>query len=537
MSEPPSSVSSARNAGWVGLGIFLSRVAGLVRERVFAHYFGDLAAADAFRAAARIPNLLQNLLGEGVLSASFIPVYARLRAEGREKTASQVASVVAALLAVLVSVLVALGALAAPWLVALLAPGFEGEKREATVVLVRILFPGIGLLVLSAWCLGVQNSHRRFFLSYAAPILWNLAQIGVLLVGGARVRGYPLAEWLAWGAVLGSLLQFGVQLPLVLRLLGAFRPAFALVREHVREVTRTLGPVVLGRGVVQLSAYVDSVLASWLPNGAMAALGYAQILYTLPISLFGMAVSAAELPEMSSVVGSTDEVHGALRHRLAAGLGRIAFFVVPSSVAFLLLGDVLSALLFQTGRFSHDDAVYVWTILGGSAVGLLAVTFGRLYASVYYALRDTRTPLRFALVRLALTATLGWIAALELPGWLGIRAAWGAAGLTASAGVAGWIEFLLLRRTLHARLGKVALASSPFGKLWLAAGLGAAAAWSMRWALSGGLLDHPVWSGLVILPLYGLVYLAATWLFGVATARELGATLVRRVGWGERRPG
>jgi putative peptidoglycan lipid II flippase len=535
MSEPPRSVSSARSAAWVGLGIFLSRVAGLIRERVFAHYFGNLVAADAFRAAVRIPNLLQNLLGEGVLSASFIPVYARLRAEGREQTASQVASVVAALLALAVSVSVALGVAAAPWLVALLAPGFEGAKREATVLLVRILFPGIGLLVLSAWCLGVQNSHRKFFLSYAAPILWNLAQIGVLLVGGARVRGYSLAQWLAWGAVLGSLLQLAVQLPVVFRLLGAFRPAFALVREHVREVARNLGPVVLGRGVVQLSAYVDSVLASWLPNGAVAALGYAQILYTLPISLFGMAVSAAELPEMSSVVGSTDEVHGALRHRLAAGLGRIAFFVVPSSVAFLLLGDVLSALLFQTGRFSHDDAVYVWTILGGSAIGLLAVTFGRLYASVYYALHDTRTPLRFALVRLVLTATLGWIAALELPGWLGVRPSWGAAGLTASAGVAGWIEFLLLRRSLHARLGKVAVAASVLGRLWLAAGLAGAAGCATRWALPKGLLDRPVWAGLLILSSYGVTYLAATWLFGVTTARELGATLVRRLGSGERR--
>jgi putative peptidoglycan lipid II flippase len=535
MSEPPRSVSSTHGAVWVGLGIFLSRVAGLVRERVFAHYFGNVVAADAFRAAVRIPNLLQNLLGEGVLSASFIPVYARLRAEEKGQTASQVASVVAALLALLVSVLVALGLLAAPWLVALLAPGFEGAKREATVLLVRILFPGVGLLVLSAWCLGVQNSHRRFFLSYAAPILWNLAQIGALVAGGSVARGYPLAEWLAWGAVLGSLLQLGVQLPVVLRLLGAFRPAFGLVREHVREVTHNLGPVVLGRGVVQLSAYVDSVLASWLPNGAVAALGYAQILYTLPVSLFGMAVSAAELPEMSSVLGSADDVHRALRDRLASGLGRIAFFVVPSSVAFLLLGDVLSALLFQTGRFSHDDAVYVWTILGGSAVGLLAATFGRLYASVYYALRDTRTPLRFALVRLALTATLGWIAALELPGWLGISPALGAAGLTASAGVAAWIEFLLLRRSLHARLGRVTLLASLLVKLWLAAGLSAALAWVIRWVLPQGLLDRPVCAGLVILSSYGVVYLAATWLFGVATARELGAALRRRLGRGDRR--
>src|SRR5262245_4039057 len=176
----------------VAAGILLSRIIGLVRNRVFAHYFGTSDAADAFNAAFRIPNFLQNLFGEGVLSASFIPVYAGLRARGQEEEARTAAGVVAALLGLAVSVLVLAGVLLTPWLIDVIAPGFEGEKREATIRLVRILFPGAGLLVLSAWCLGILNSHGRFFLSYAAPVIWNLTIIATLIWFGGRYSDYPL---------------------------------------------------------------------------------------------------------------------------------------------------------------------------------------------------------------------------------------------------------------------------------------------------------------------------------------------------------
>jgi putative peptidoglycan lipid II flippase len=204
----------------VAAGILLSRILGLVRNRVFAHFFGTSDAADAFNAAFRIPNFLQNLFGEGVLSASFIPVYARLLGREEEEEARRLAGAVFTLLALASAVLVLLGVLATPALIALIAPGFSGQKREITIRLVRILFPGAGLLVLSAWCLGVLNSHRRFFLSYTAPVLWNIAIIVTLIAFGRSVHGYHLAEYTAWGSVLGSALQFGVQLPPVLGVLG-----------------------------------------------------------------------------------------------------------------------------------------------------------------------------------------------------------------------------------------------------------------------------------------------------------------------------
>ena len=514
----------------VAAGIFLSRIVGLVRNRVFAHYFGTSDAADAFNAAFRIPNFLQNLFGEGVLSASFIPVYAGLRARGDEAEARRTAGAVAALLGLVTAGLVLLGVLATPWLIAVIAPGFEGVKREATIRLVRILFPGAGLLVLSAWCLGVLNSHRRFFLSYAAPVLWNLAIIGSLLAFGGGRAQYHLAEIAAWGSVVGSLLQFGVQLPTVLRLLDGTWPRLVRGSAQVREVLRNFGPVFVGRGVVQISAYVDTVLASLLPTGAVAGLSYAQVLYTLPVSLFGMSVSAAELPAMASAVGSEAERAAYLRGRLGTGLRQIAFFVVPSAMAFLALGDVVAGALYQSGAFTRPMTLYVWGILAGSAVGLLASTMGRLYASTYYALHDTRTPLRFAVVRVILTVGLGYLFALPLPRALGIDQRWGAAGLTASAGIAGWIEFALLRRALNARIGETGLPLLLTIRLWGAAAAGAAAAWVLRQAMPAG---HPIAAAIVLLTVYGGVYFFLTDRLGVPEA----AAVVRRLRPGEPRPG
>ncbi|MFN2378025.1 MAG: murein biosynthesis integral membrane protein MurJ, partial [Candidatus Binatia bacterium] len=438
-------MSSAAHAALVSAGILLSRIAGLVRQRVFAHYFGQSDEGDAFNAAFRIPNFLQNLFGEGVLSASFIPVYSRLLAEGDEDGARRVAGVVGTLLALVTTVLVLAGMLATPLLVEAIAPGFEGAKRELTERLVRILFPGTGLLVLSAWCLGILNSHRRFFLSYTAPVVWSGAMIAAMLMLGGSVRSPDLAVALAWAAVAGALLQLLVQVPVVRRLARGVRPSLDLSSPGPRTVLRTFAPVFVGRGVVQISGYIDSLLASLLPTGAVTALANAQTLYLLPVSLFGMAVSAAELPAMSSVVGTTDEVARLLRARLEAGLGRVAFFIVPSAVAFLALGDVIAAALFQTGRFSAADATWVWGILAGSSVGLLASTLGRLYSSVYYALHDTRTPLRYATTRVLIGTTLGYFASLHLPALVGVDAKWGVAFLTAASGAAGWVEFVLLR--------------------------------------------------------------------------------------------
>jgi putative peptidoglycan lipid II flippase len=534
------SFSTGKGAFLVGAGILLSRVVGVIRQRVFAYFLGNSDAADAFNAAFRIPNFLQNVFGEGALSASFIPVYARLLGsddkEVAEEEADRVAWAIFTLLALVVSVLVLAGVLASPLLINAIAMGFEGEKRELTERLVRIFFPGAGLLVLSAWCLGVLNSHRRFFLSYTAPVVWNVALIASLAWAGWPARGVPLADlgvwggvaaFAAWGSVIGSALQFAVQLPTVLMLLKRARLTLGLANAHVRTVLKNFVPVFVSRGVVQISAFVDAWLASWLGTGAVAALGYAQSLYTLPVSLFGISVSAAELPEMSSAMGDEDEVAEKLRLRLSSGLRQIAFFIVPSAVAILALGDVMVGALYQTGEFGRDDTVYVWAILAGSAVGLLPSTFGRLYASTFYALHDTRTPLRYAALHVALATVLGYFFALWLPPLFGLDLRWGAVGLTVSAGLAGWAELVLLRRRLNARIGTTGLPPVFALKLWAAAGASAAAAWGLK-LLVGNV--HPILLAALVLTPYGLFYFGLTSLWGLAEARTVVGRFTRILG-------
>ncbi|MFZ2493731.1 MAG: murein biosynthesis integral membrane protein MurJ, partial [Thermoanaerobaculia bacterium] len=406
-------------AALVAAGILLSRFAGLIRTAVFAHYLGASAAADAFNVALKVPNFLQNLLGEGVLSASFIPVYSRLVSQGDEKTADRVAGVFASFLALIVVVIVAIGVLGAPLILSVTAAGLEPPVMALAVKFTRIIFPGVGLLVLYAWALGILNTHRQFFISYVAPVLWSAAMIATLLIFGARMAGAQLATALAWGTLVGCFLQFGIEIPFVLRHAKHLSFGFDRSLEPVRTIFRNLLPVVGGRGVVQISGYVDTFIASFLPIGAVTTLFYTQTIYMLPVSVFGMSVAAAELPQMAGEKGSQEEIYKALRRRLTRGLRQVAFFVVPSTVAFLLIGRVIVAGLFERGRFTENTTLVVWYTLIGATLGLLAATMGRLYSSTFYALQDTRTPFRIAIIRVAGGAALALLFAFPLRPWFG----------------------------------------------------------------------------------------------------------------------
>ncbi|MGV3621669.1 MAG: murein biosynthesis integral membrane protein MurJ [Archangium sp.] len=481
MSPPPQ--KSGRSAALVAAGILLSRLVGLVRQKLFAHFLGNGLEAAAFSAATRIPNVLQNLLGEGVLSASLIPVYAGLRARGDEAGARKVAGAVFGLLSLLVSGMVVLGVLGAPWLVELIAPGYEGHSRELTVTLVRLIFPGTGVLVLSAWCLGILNSHKKFFLSYAAPVVWNGCIIVALVVSQGQTQD-TIVTWAAWGTVLGSAAQFLVQLPSVIRLLGTFSPKPSLEGEHVRQVVKGFAPAVMARGVVQVSSWVDMAYASLISERAVAALTYAQTIALLPVSLFGMAISAAELPEMSAdAEKSKEERAEAIQKRLQAGLERMAFFVVPSAVAFLLFGDLIAAALLESGRFTADDSRFTWYLLMGSGVALSAQTSGRLYSSAFYALKDTKTPLKFATIRVTLGIALGYWAVRILPGQLGLPQHLGAVFITVTTGVTAWVELTLLRRGLSKELGVLPSARAQLARVWPAALIAGAITLAIKFAL------------------------------------------------------
>ncbi|HEV3048812.1 MAG TPA: murein biosynthesis integral membrane protein MurJ, partial [Longimicrobium sp.] len=466
---PKAAKSSTGASAMVAAGILLSRVMGLVRESVFAAYFGTTAFADVFRAALKMPNFLQNMLGEGTLSASFIPVYSELLHEGRKEDAGRVAGAIFGLLAMVAGALALLGVLGAPLLTTIFLPGFEGERYDLAVHITRILFPMAGVLVLSAWSLGILNSHRSFFLPYFAPVFWNAAMIATLIVFGGRMSLSRLVVALSWGAMIGGALQFLVQLPGVLRVERSLRFSLGRGVPGVRDAVTNAGPAITGRGVVQISAWADTWLASLLSVGALAVFGYASTLYLLPISLFGMSVAAAELPELARQRQGGTEV---LRARTSAGLERIAFYIVPSFVGYLALGDVVIATIYQRGEFSRADTLATWVVLLGFTTGLIATTGSRLFSSTFFALRDTKTPARFAVIRVLLSIVLGIVLMLTFegvkvdkwgldipPGPLGhLRVggqALGVFGLTLGAGIAAWIEWWMLKRALRGRIGHV----------------------------------------------------------------------------------
>jgi len=493
-----------RHSSLIAGGIFLSRLSGLARDAVLAFYLGANVGADAFRAALKIPNLLQNLLGEGVLSASFIPTYSRLLAEDREEEAGRVAGAVLGLLLVVTGVLVLLGTLFARPLTLLLAPGFVGDRLDLTVTLVRIMFPGIGLLVVSAWCLGVLNSHRRFFLSYVAPVLWNAGILSVVIaLGGSAVVAPAVAA--GWGVVLGGGLQVAVQVPTVRRVLrGTLRPSLRTGSAETRRVLRAFGTIVLGRGAVQLSALLELVVASLLAVGAVAVLGYAQTFYLLPIALFGMSVAAAELPSLSTL-GPAD--HHRLSARLDAGLARSAFFVTGTALAYLLIGADLVEVLFGRGEFDAATSFQVAAVLGVYSLALLPATASRLLQSLLYALDDARTPAVIAVVRVVVGLAVAVPAMLSLDQFVvDLTARWsfrlasdgvvptlspvaaalrdgggnqlrlGAVGLALGSVLGSIVEYVLLRRAVARRVVRPRLGGGTLGRLLVATGAAAAIA-------------------------------------------------------------
>ena len=497
----------------VASGILLSRLAGFVREAVLAAAFGVGPHGDVLRTALRGPNLLQNLLGEQSLSASFIPVYSQLLARGREEDAGRFAGAVFGLLLALAGALSLIGVLLAEPIVAVLAPGYLADAQSGAVdrfplavTAVRILFPMTGILVLSAWALGVLNSHRRLFLPYFAPVLWNASIIAatVWVIGESGGLGEARADRIlvaaCVGALAGGALQFLVQVPAVARVMRGFRFSLSIKTLGVPEALRTFGPLLLGRGAVQLSAYLDLILASLLAVGAVGALGWAQTLYILPIGLFGVSIAAAELPELAREMtgeGAGSRASG----RLDAAMRQMAFLTLPTVAGYLVLGHLLVGLVYRRGNFGAPDQMLVYLVLAAYTIGLFPTTWARLLNNTFYAMKETVVPARIAAARVAVSAGLGlalmWpldrVAVSRVSGTepAGEELFLGALGLAIGAAVGSWLELLLLHRALRSRLPAYEVPLAAAGRMamlaaaallpaaavwWLARGLPAAAA-------------------------------------------------------------
>nr|MCU0635502.1 murein biosynthesis integral membrane protein MurJ [Gemmatimonadaceae bacterium] len=509
MSEPTATTGAAperggRGAVLVAAGILVSRVLGLVRNTVFAHYFGASSASDAYTAALRIPNAVRNLLGEGTLSAAFVPVYSRLLAANDRAASRALSRAVLGALLLVVSILTLAGMALAPWLTQLLAAGFDAPTKALTTRMVRVLFPMTGLMVLSGWCLGVQNAHRRFFMAYASAALWSVAQIVMLWWGGPRAPSIEqLAVWLAWGTLLGAALQVLAQLPEVIRLSGAPVPLFSRDVEGFATVLRNMVPVVAALGVVQISSIIDVQVASWLPVGAATMLSYAQTLALLPVSLFGVSVAAAALPDLAR-----DEAASALdplRERVRGGWQRVLFYIVPSAAAFLALGDLMVGMLYRTGRFGARETHLVHVILGAYAIGLVSAGAVKLLASAHYALRDYRTPLTASITSVLISGVLAATTGLVLRDWR-----YAAAGIAAGSAIGSYANLALLLRGLRRRLGALYTPAMWAGtrRIVVATMAATVVGAAVRW----GLRDRLPWvAGPPALALFGVSYLMVAW--------------------------
>lgn len=506
--------SAARSAAIVTVGIILSRLFGLVRQRVTAHYFGTSVFADVLTAAFRVGNITQNLLGEGTLSASFIPVYARLRAAGRVREATHFALSALGLLIIAALVASILGVLFAPWLTLGIAAGFDPERLANTVQVVRIVFPMTGLLVVSAWALGVLNAHRRFFLPYAAPVIWSLAQIAGLLIFGALLgeRGEPLAIALAWSAVIGAGLQLLVLLPATRALLGSLRPRLDTLDPSVREAVSRLPGALLGRGVIQISGLVDTLLVSFLGPGANAAFGYAQTIYLLPMSLLGAGEAAAALPEMASESTEKDLArrNALLQRRLGASLTRITILSVPTMLIFLLFGGELITVLLQSGSFDRTATSRVEPLLASYSFALLANAGGRVLTTTAYALGDTKTPARYGVYRLAASGLVA----------VALMQSLDAMGVVLGTVIAAWVELFALGLLIRTKIGGLGLDQIPKVRIVILGVASVGPAWLLRSVLPEDLIASSSGS-MAILATAGLSFAVAAPVLRLFDVRSL----------------
>lgn len=468
-SASPATANS-RAAILVGAGILLSRLSGIIREIVLSAWLGaSTVAAEAFAFALQIPKILQNLLGEGALSASFIPVYSTV-VDRDPRAARRLAGAVFGLLAAVVGLVVLVLMVAARPIVGLIARGASDSRADIIAEFVRIMAPGIGFIVFAAWCLGILNAHRDFFLSYVAPMLWNIAII-VAIVAWTTQTDDPvdLARAGAWGVFFGGVGQFAVQLPRVLRIAGPITPSLDRRGAELREVVRRFVPGVAGRGVVTLGTFTDIALASFLAVGAVAVLTKAQTLYLMPISVFAVSIAAADLPELSRETSDAE----ASSSRVRIAIDRVALFVVFSALAFVLGGRSLVGALFERGEFTSDDTVAVWLTLAVFSFGLVASALSRVFQTASFAHGDVAGPAKIAFARLVVAAIVGLLLMLPADRYqvvdglvrrtadLGLRPLdqavrdqanshrLGSVGLAAGGAVAAWLEFTLLRRRLR----------------------------------------------------------------------------------------
>ncbi|MFI5395116.1 MAG: murein biosynthesis integral membrane protein MurJ [Candidatus Binatia bacterium] len=380
----------ARAAGLVGFLTLISRIGGLVRDAVIGYSFGTGVAADAFFVAFRIPNLLRRFVAEGAMSVAFVPVFTDYFTKRSRTAAVEAASALATLMAIVLLVLTLIGVAFAPLWTSLFAPGFADEpgKFALTVTLTRWVFPYIFLIGLVALASGILNALRHFAAPAMSPIFLNLSIIAAALVVCPRLR-VPV-HGLAYGVLVGGVLQLLLQVPPLLRHGVRIVPRWQPGHEAVRRARRLMAPMVFGAAVYQINLMIGTMLASVLPSGSVSYLWYADRVFEFPLGIFAVALGTAALPSFSAQAARG--AYAELRHSMSFSIRITNVVVVPATVGMLLLATPIVSVLFQRGAFGAEEVALTTQALYAFAVGLWPVSMVRLVVPAFYAMEDTRTP-------------------------------------------------------------------------------------------------------------------------------------------------
>ena len=438
--------------GAVSAATFLSRVLGLLRDQVFAAWFGAGTAADAFNMAFRVPNLVRDLFAEGAMSASFVPTFTEWRErQGDEAAWALGRQLMSTLLAVLLA-LCALGWIFAPQLLGLMAGGFGAVpgKLELTVTLTRIMLPFLPAVALAAAAMGMLNARGVFFLPALAPALLNVGMIvfGLSLIPAARAVGWPVITAMAFGVVLGGLLQFACQLPALHRLGFRFRLELPTWHPGVRRVAFLMLPATVGLAATQLNIFVSQAIAASFREGSVSWLQYAFRLMQLPIGLFGVAVGTVSLPALSRAAARRDMP--ALRATLSESVRLVFLLTVPSALFLAVMARPIISLLFQHGRFHALDTAATGDALVMYCVGLPAFAAVGVFTRAFYAQGDTRTPVRATFIAVGVNLALNLLFVGPLAG-LGLAHR----GLALATSVTSLLNLFQLAFRLRARISGV----------------------------------------------------------------------------------
>lgn len=448
----PAEPGVARHVGKVSAATFGSRVLGLLRDQVFAALFGAGTAADAFNMAFRVPNLVRDLFAEGAMSASFVPTFTEWRAKHGDAAAWALGRQLMSTLLVVLLALCILGWIAAPGIVGLMAGGFGAVpgKLDLTVLLTRIMLPFLPAMALSAAAMGMLNARGVFFLPAFAPALLNVGMIvfGLAAIPLCRAQGWPIIAGMATGVVLGGALQFAAQLPALAKLGFTFRLEWPTWHPGVRRVALLMLPATIGLAATQLNVFVSQAIAASFREGSVSWLQYAFRLMQLPIGLFGVAVATVSLPAMSRAAVAKDMPQ--LRATLSESVRLVFLLTVPSALFLAVFARPILALLFQHGAFQAADTQATGDALLMYCIGLPAFAAVGIFTRAFYALGDTRTPVRSTFVAVGSNLVLNLLFVGPLVG-LGLEHR----GLALATSVTAILNLAQLAFLLRARLGGI----------------------------------------------------------------------------------